>query len=111
MSAYRVGEPEDAAWDTAVERITQDGPPCVLDAEGEVVAVVLLVGAGADTRAQRIAAALNQPLAERLKPRIEEAIKALTGAFADEDPDEIPGMFGLKTALAEIERETTTEED
>jgi hypothetical protein len=62
---FKVDEPGDAAWDTAIEQATQDGPPCVVDGGGDVV-VIVLPGKGmsgfqeAQSRARHIAAALNE---------------------------------------------------
>lgn len=61
----KVGEPGSAAWDTAIEQATQDGPPCVIDDSGAVV-VIVLPGKGmsgfqeAQSRAQRIAGMLAE---------------------------------------------------
>lgn len=61
----KVGEPGDAAWTTAIEQATQDGPPCVLDEDGAVVVIVLpgkrMSGfQEAQSRAQRIAGLLAE---------------------------------------------------
>jgi hypothetical protein len=62
---FEVREPGGAAWDTAIEQATQDGPPCVLDDDGAVV-VIVLPGKGmsgfqeAQARAQRIAGLLAE---------------------------------------------------
>jgi hypothetical protein len=62
---FTVGEPGGAAWDTAIEQATQDGPPVVLD-EGGAVVVIVLPGKGvsgfqeAQRRAERIAGLLAE---------------------------------------------------
>jgi hypothetical protein len=53
---FEVREPGDSRWETAIEEATQDQPPCVLDADGRVVAIVLH---GGEVTARQLAAVMN----------------------------------------------------